>query len=254
MAKNEIRVPWQSKITQVCQDKLSTHYIDQKEIIREFTYEEMVFFLLMGRRPNDQERNLLRAVIVSHISHGITGQSTLAVMQAADCRSDFLHSVIAGFSVGAGSYHQGSLRATMLELQNLAKLSEVDLDNHIQLRLAKQERIMGFGHRFHKRDPRAVSLIEIVKEEGFTGIHIDTAQRIEQTLRKHKGISMNIEAACGGILLDLGFSPAIAHLIIIVGRSPMYAAVYMERLAKGRAPFQRIEVSDVLTEEDERDS
>jgi citrate synthase len=116
MTKHVRRVPWVSTITQVATDRLITHGVDQREIIEGFSYEEMVFFLLMRRKPTIIERDLLRAVLVAHCSHGITGQSTLAVMEAADCRSDFLHALIAGFSVGAGIYHQGGLRATMEDL------------------------------------------------------------------------------------------------------------------------------------------
>jgi len=248
MPERKVRVPWRSKITEVHENELHTHGVDQRKIIREFSFEEMVFFLLMGRIPTSTEGNLLRAVIVSHISHGITGQSTLSVMQAADCRSDFFNAPVAGFSVGAGVYHQGGLRATMVELQQLAKLSEQQLLEYVQTRLDAHEKIMGFGHRFHTQDPRARTLLEIADEEGFSGPHLTTARRIEDILRERKEIAMNIEAAGGGILLDLGFSPEISHLFIVLGRSPMYAAVYMERLSQGRVPFQRIEVSDVITE------
>ena len=128
MASEFKRIAWESSITDVSQDRLVTHGVDQREIIREFTYEEMVFFLLKGVRPTPVQRDLLRAVLVSHISHGITGQSTLAVMEAADCRSDFLHALIAGFSVGAGIYHQGGLRATMEEIKRLAAIAPVELN------------------------------------------------------------------------------------------------------------------------------
>jgi len=83
------RVPWHSAITEVAGDRLVTHGVDQREIIRDFTYEEMVFFLLKGVRPNPVQRDLLRAILVAHISHGITGQSTLAVMEAADLQIRF---------------------------------------------------------------------------------------------------------------------------------------------------------------------
>src|ERR1700722_4587605 len=93
--------PWSSKITELTPDGPKTYGIDQRKIIREFSFEQMIFLLLRGRIPSLVEADLLRAVIVSHISHGITGQSTLAVREAADCRSDFLHALIGGFSVGA---------------------------------------------------------------------------------------------------------------------------------------------------------
>jgi len=65
-------VPWKSNITQVGKNKLLTYGVDQEEIIRSFRYEEMVFLLLFGRKPSEVEADLLRAVIVSHVSHGIT--------------------------------------------------------------------------------------------------------------------------------------------------------------------------------------
>jgi citryl-CoA lyase len=247
--KKQKRILWTSRITEVAANALSTHGIDQREIIRHFSYEEMVFFLLRGRKPSVAERELLRAVLVSHISHGITGQSTLAVRMAADCRSSFLHALIAGFSTGAGIYHQGGLQATMLELQRLAKFQTRELEDHIAERLRGRDRIMGFGHRFHKQsEPRAQLLMEIAAELQFSGPHIEVARRVECILQKLKPLPMNIEAAGGAILLDLGFDPTVGHLIIILGRSPMFAAAYLERLAEKRAPFQKIEVADIIDE------
>jgi citrate synthase len=237
--------PWKSKITRIEKDHLETFGVDQRTIIREFSYEEMVFFLLLERRPNECEKKLLRSVILSHISHGITGQSTLAVMMAADVRSGFLNAAIAGFSVGAGEFHQGGLRATMTKLQEYAKLSPEELNAEICSMLKRRDRIIGFGHRFHSRDPRAVALKEIAEELGHDGLYFQTAKLIENILLAEKGIAMNIEAAGGSILLDLGFNPQIAHLIILIGRSPMYAAVYLERLSQGLPPFPKIEVTDL---------
>ena len=108
---------------------------------------------------------------------------------------------------------------------------------------------MGFGHRFHTRDPRAATLIQIAERHNSVGQHLKTALKIEQFLQERNGVAINIEAAGGGILLDLGIPPIIAHLIILIGRSPMYAALYLERLAQGRKPFQKIEVLDVLEQE-----
>lgn len=243
---NRTLIPWQSRITEVQQDSLSTFGIDQREIVRSFSYEEMVFLLLMGRRPNPVEADLVRAVIVSHVSHGITGQSSLAVMEAADCRSGFLHAAIAGFSVGAGVFHQGGLEATMIELRERAKLGEDALFAQLSDDLSAGRKIMGFGHRFHSHDPRAATLMELADNHHFSGPHIRTARTIQEFLHERKGIAMNIEAAGGSILLDLGVDPYVAHLIILVGRSPMYAALYLERLAQGRRPFQRIEVFDLV--------
>jgi len=238
---------WETAITEVGRNKLATYGIPQEEIIREFSYEEMVFLLLTGRRPNETERTLLRSVIVSHVSHGITGQSTLAVRMAADTGASFLHALIAGFSTGAGRYHQGGLEATMREMIELQGIPDLSLESAILDALKQGKRLMGFGHRFHKDfDPRAETLVQIADEIGHRGAYFLRMKAIRDIVHREKGVPMNIEAAGGAILLDLGVAPEVAHIIIIIGRAPMFAAAYMERLNEGRPPFQRIKVFDDL--------
>lgn len=241
----DVREPWRSAITEVRANQLRTHGIDQATMIREFGFEETVFFVILGRRPTAVELSMLRAVLVSTHSHGITGQSSLAVIAAADCPSDFLHALVAGFSVGAGSVHLGATAAAMDELARLAPLSEAQLEREVSERLARRERFTGFGHRFHTDDPRARTILELANELGFAGPHLTAARRIEAMLRERRGIAFNIAGANAAILLDLGFDPRIGQLFIVLGRSAMFAAIYLERLAQERPPFPRVEVADV---------
>lgn len=236
---------WTSQITSVEPGVMKTYGIDQREIIREFSFEEAVFLLLSGRRPNSVEKDLLRSVLLSGLSHGITGQSTLAVRMAADCRSTFLHALIAGFSTGSGKYHQGGLEAAMHELRDLAMVPEADLRNHLESRVRDGNRVIGFGHRFHKTiEPRAAALMEAVDRNSFEGPYTKLARKVETILGEFKSLPMNIEGARGSILLDLGFEASIAHLFIILGRSTMFAAAYLERLAENTPPLPKLKVFD----------
>ena len=83
--RNGMLKPWQSFITEIDRDKLITRGVDQEEILRTYRYEEMIYLLVLGKRPAEVESEMLRAVIISHCSHGITGQSTLAVRMGVDC-------------------------------------------------------------------------------------------------------------------------------------------------------------------------
>jgi len=78
------------------------------------------------------------------------------------------------------------------------------------------------------------------------------AREIERIIGPGRGRYMNIEASGGSILLDLGFSSEIAPLIILVGRCPMYAAVYLERMMSESKPFQRLAVYDIVPGKEER--
>lgn len=237
---------WVSSITQIDDGRLVTYGFDQEQIIRDFSYEEMVFLLLTGRKPTGVEAELLRLVIVSHCSHGITGQSTIAVRMAADTGAPLLNAILGGFMVGAGKFHQGGLQAAMEEL--IALKEHQNVLHYIEQKRVGGERIIGYGHRFHKRDPRARLLVERARTLTSQGAYMSIACEVEEALAAQKGIYMNIEAAGGAILLDLGFKPQIGSLIIMLGRAPMLAAAYFERMESSPSPFPQLKVSDVVSD------
>jgi len=243
-------VPWKSNITEVGKNRLLTYGVDQEEIIRNFRYEEMVFLLLFGRKPTEVEADLLRAVIVSHVSHGITGQSTIAVRMGADCRSSFLNSALSGFLVGSGGVHQGALQLSMEMLKEAAEAENIE--RYVQDHFTAKKTFYGYGHRFHSQDPRAIILMKLCDDHDFVGKHVRVAREIEKIVGPGRGRFMNIEAAGGAILLDLGFPSEVASLIILVGRGPMYAAVYLERLLSESKLFQRLAVYDIVPGKEER--
>jgi len=239
---------WTSSITQIQPNRLVTYGIDQEEIIRSFSYEEMLFLLVLGKKPSELEAAMLRYVILSHCSHGITGQSTLAVRMGADTGATFLHSAIGGFSVGSGPYHQGGLERAMIEV-SLARESG-DPEKYTRDKLARNEILYGFGHRFQTLDVRARLLMQLCEDHCFLKNHVACVKMMDRILGEEKGVHMNIEAAGGSILLDLGFPAEIVALIILVGRGPMLAAAYMERLNELRQSgrfFPKISVYEDLS-------
>jgi citrate synthase len=240
------QVPWTSEITKVAKNSLITRGIDQKEIISSFSYEQMVFLLLTGKRPTPIEADLLRAVILAHCSHGITGQSTLAVRMAADSRAPFLNSALAGFLVGSGDFHQGALTKAMQMLEEASEAESLDI--YLTNRVKARKPLFGYGHRFHSKDPRAIALMQLCDSHGFKGKWICLARRVEAIVGTNYGRFMNIESAGGAILLDLGLSAEIAPLIILVGRAPMFAATYLERIKSTSKPFQRLAIYDIVPE------
>ena len=84
-------------------------------------------------------------------------------------------------------------------------------------------------------------------ELGFNGHFVTLARRLETMLREQTGAALNIAGANAAILLDLDFpiltSPSCSSCL---GRSAMFAAVYLERLTQERGSFPRIEVVDIL--------
>ena len=233
---------WKTKVTEISNNKLVTYGINQCDIIRNFTIEEMVFLLIFGKVPSEIDALMLRSTITSYCGHGITAQSSIGVRMGADCGSGYLESVCAGFLIGFGQHHLGALELAMRDIKYLSQ--QPDLEKSIETKLSKKERIAGFGHRYHTCDPRAETLIKLCEENNYGGVYLETVKRIEEILFAKKGIKMNIDAACSAILLHMGFPSEIAPLITVLGRAPMLAADYMERLHEKNPPFPKLKVYD----------
>jgi citrate synthase len=240
------RLPWISKTTEVSHNNLRTNGYDQSDIIREFSYEEMVFLMLLQHRPLPSEANTLRAVIVSYVSHGITPNSTLVAMLAADCGASVLSGVIAGFLVGAGSKHLGALDSAMELFVSLGDKPPEEVESYILRELDEGRKIPGYGHRIHSRDPRVKDVFAVAMSEGCMGKYTEVAKHVEKVLSDAKRISLNIDGAAAGILLDLGFHPAMAAIFPLLGRAPMHMAAYFERVMSKPAEYPVIEINDIV--------
>lgn len=235
----------ETEVTTVLSEKLLARGIDQSDIIKSWKIEEMILLLLNDKKPSSEEADLLRAVILSHTGHGLTGQSSIAAVLGADTSSSFLNSMFAGFLVGSGPYHQGALQSAMEGLIEASKKKN-NIKQFVKAKILFNERLFGFGHRFQKVDPRAQTLMKLAKKYKYDYGYVEIALEIEKILYKEKKIKMNIEAAGGSILLNLGFDPRIASLIIVLGRSAAYAAMFLERLKKNEGKqFKKVTIFDI---------
>jgi citrate synthase len=71
------------------------------------------------------------------------------------------------------------------------------------------ERMPGFGHRFHSKDPRTLRLFELAREAGVDGAHIASCAKVEKAFADVKKVlPINVYGAIGAILADLGMNPA----------------------------------------------
>jgi citrate synthase len=125
---------------------------------------------------------------------------------------------------GAGEQCLGLYRTILERLAQLpmGEATNAVLAEYVQ---AHGKIIPGFGHRFHRVDPRAVRLLELVEEarrEGLVkGDHARAALAVEAALELRTGmrVPMNIDGATAVIYGELGFEPALARGLFILSRS-----------------------------------
>jgi citryl-CoA lyase len=103
------------------------------------------------------------------------------------------------------------------------------------------ERMPGFGHRLHTKDPRTVRLFELAREAGVDGVHMQVARAVEKAFADaKKSLPINVDGAIGAILADLGMDPAAFNGIFMIARTPGLVAHVIEEQTREK-PMRRID-------------
>ena len=230
-------------VSRVEKDKIVTRGYNQRDLIEKIRYSDMVFLLLKGRLPTVKQARIFNHVLVSFCDHGVTPPSTQTARLIASSGSP-LNSAVAGALLSFGHKHAGAIEKSMelyqSKIGSAHLIDDPDIDNKQIASLAieiykdyvlKGKKIPGFGHRYHKIDPRADKLIEVAINEGFIGPHLKLALAVQDLLAEKKNIRLNVDGANAAILSDLGFDPELGLGVFIIGRVPgIIAHIHEERM------------------------
>jgi len=145
----------------------------------------------------ENEAKMLESVLVSFCDHGVTPPSTQSARLMASAGSP-MHSCLAGGLLAFGKNHAGAIERSMQVLQEgiNSTRSDMDIDSMaeivVEYFMKLEEKIPGFGHRYHDEDPRAPRMMELAHENECRGRHSELGLAIENLLFESKGIRMNI--------------------------------------------------------------
>ncbi|MBP2046193.1 citryl-CoA lyase [Methanobacterium aggregans] len=254
-------VKWRTSITKVEPNRITTRGYSQEDLIGNISFPEMVYLLIKGDMPSENESKMLEAVLVSFCDHGVTPPSTQVARLMASAGSP-MNSCVSGGILAFGKHHAGALELSMRLLQetifegfsdftgemsseNLKKkvntLAEVIVDKFAQ----NNQKIPGFGHRYHTEDPRARKLLKLADDYGFSGLHTQLALSIQDILYETKDLRMNIDGANAGILSDMGFDWKLGTGIFMMGRLPALVS-HVHEEQTNESPFRKLFETDEI--------
>lgn len=265
---------WETSITKVEPNKLTTRGFLQTDLIDNISFSDMVYLLLMGKLPIEKHSKMLNAIIVSFCDHGITPPSTHSARLIASSGSS-LNSAVAGGLLAFGKNHSGALELAMdffqcviysnfkdlFSSQNLQfnqpKVNSDYLIKHnekienlsfgiVEENLKNNKKIPGFGHRYHSKDPRAFKIIKLAKKYDCASIHTELALNIEKNLYEEKKININIDGACAAILSDMGFDSNLGTGLFMIGRLPGLVAHTHEEMSTQKGFRKFCNLDDVI--------
>ena len=142
-----------------------------------------------------------------------------------------------------GPLHGGANEGVLQMLLEIGSLDKVDDD--VRARLARREKIMGFGHRVYTtEDPRATHLRamskEVAESSGETKWY-DMSRRIEKIVNEEKHLNANVDFYSASLYYMLGLPPDLFTPIFAVSRISGWTAHVLEQYANNRLIRPRAE-------------
>ena len=252
---------WSTSIIDIHPGEIVIRGYPIQELIGALSFAQMVWLMLRGEVPESAQAKLLEAALVAAVDHGPQAPSIAISRMAVTCGLP-INGAMASAINALDDIHGGAGQQCMELYQSIAQrvdtgtneeeAVELELDRFI----AERGKIVaGFGHRFHRIDPRAVKLLDLVRRAQSDGIVSGRFARIgtliEQSLERRKGsrIPMNIDGATAVIYSELGFAPPLGRGLFVLSRSVGILAHAWEQTQQGgrikgpmppKIPFQYV--------------
>ena len=247
MSEADKKATWNTAITRVEPNKVAVRGYDIAELMGRVSFGAAVYLILTGELPSPTVARLMDAILVSSIDHGATPPSALAARTVASTGATLSASVAAGIA-SINRHHGGAIEDCARQLKGIADRSareSISMDEAATRTLATMreagERMPGFGHRLHTKDPRTARLFELAREAGIDGTHMQAARAVEKAFADaKKSLPINVDGAMGAILADLGMNPAAFNGIFMIARTPGLVAHVIEEQTREK-PMRRIE-------------
>jgi citrate synthase len=182
-------------------------------------------YMLKGNKPSKLEAEVMEKDFILSAEHELNA-STFSSRVTASTLSDLYSAIVSGLCTLKGPLHGGARTEVMAMIEEIA--CPENAEKLVLEKLAKKEKIMGFGHRVYKTyDPRGTVFKELSRQlaEAKKDMHwYATAEVIENTVvrelveKKGKPIYPNIDFYSGVIYMNMDISPQLATSIFAIGR------------------------------------
>ena len=195
-------------------------------------------YLLTGERPNSTAIRALDVALILHADHELNA-STFAGRVAAATLTDIYSAIVAAIGTLKGPLHGGANAEVMKLLLELGQTASGErVDEVIRGKLARKEKVPGFGHRVYKtEDPRATHLRrmsqDLGKRSGSTA-WFDMSQRIEALVKGEKKLNPNVDFYSASTYYALGIPIELYTPVFAVSRMSGWTAHILEQYANNR--------------------
>jgi citrate synthase len=202
-------------------------------------------YMLTGQRPNSTAIRAMDIALTLHADHELNA-STFAARVAAATLTDVHSAVVAGVGTLKGPLHGGANAEVMKMLIEVGEEASPErVDAYVRAKLARKEKIPGFGHRvYNTEDPRATHLRRMSKELGERAGNtrwFEISQQIESIVRTEKKLYPNVDFYSASTYYTMGIPTDLYTPIFAVSRISGWTAHVLEQYANNRLIRPRAE-------------
>lgn len=193
-------------------------------------------YMLTGKRPGEMAERTFDACLVLHAEHGLNA-STFASRVIGATLSDIYSAITGGVAALKGPLHGGANQEVMRMLLEIDRSGQRPAD-YILAKLARRERIMGFGHRVYKTmDPRASILKDMARgfgeEAGSLKWHAMSLEMMD-VMETEKGLYPNVDFFSASIYYTLGIAIDLYTPIFALSRTAGWSAHLQEQWSNNK--------------------
>jgi 2-methylcitrate synthase/citrate synthase II len=162
-------------------------------------------FCLNGREPEPWQVHAIDVVFALYAEHEFNA-STFAARVTASTLADMYAAVTSALGTLKGPLHGGANEQAMTMLRQIPSADAGEA--WIMERLARKEKVMGFGHRIYRKgDSRVPVMRDLARDLGRRTGHETWAavcERLEAVMQREKGLCANVDLYAAPVLQMLG--------------------------------------------------
>jgi citrate synthase len=203
---------------------------------KDLSFTGNFLYMITGHVAGVLEERVFDQSLIVYSEHEMPN-STFAARVIASTQSDMYGALTGGVSSLKGTLHGGANEAVMKML--LEAGSTAGIEPLMLAKLAKKERIMGFGHRVYMRkaDPRAMLMKEalsvLAKEKHQQELY-DRCVIGEQVMKREKNLYPNLDYYAAPVYYLLGIPIDLFTPIFLAARTIGICAHVMEQHENNR--------------------
>ena len=199
-------------------------------------------YALFGKEPDALSEKAFDAALILHADHELNA-STFSARVTASTMADIYSSVTSAIGTLKGPLHGGANMEVMQLLREIGDPGKARA--FIEDKLAKKEKIPGFGHRVYRcEDPRVDVLrnyAQILAEKSGDTTYIDITREIEKVVVERTKVFPNVDLYTASLYNAIGLPMELFTPIFAISRTVGWTSHILEQWSNNKLIRPRAE-------------